>query len=224
MQNRFPIKSIFLKLLLLALLFNGAYQVSYAQPNKKANLQNQYKKLQNDIKQIETLIASTQAEKSNSLDQLKSINSKINVRQSLINNINSQVEFIQKNIQNKQEVITSLEMDILRLKEEYANMVLNAYKNKYNATNALSFLFSSDSFNQAIQRFTYIRSYAKTRQNQASLIEKTIEDLNVKIQKLDEEKNAKESFLNEEKKQRLAFANTTCEANFFGINGDLKIY
>ena len=24
-------------------------------------------------------------------------------------------------------------------------------------------------------------------------------------------------------KQRLAFANTTCGANFFGINGDLKI-
>ena len=205
MQNRFPIKSIFLKVLLLALLFNGAYQVSFAQSNKKANLQNQYKKLQDDIKQIETLIASTQAEKSNSLDQLRSINSKINVRQSLIDNIKSQVEYIQKNIEDKQEVITSLEMDILRLKEEYANMVLNAYNNKYNATNALSFLFSSDSFNQAIHRFTYIRRYAKTRQNQSSLIEKTIEDLNIKIQKLDEERNTKESFLNEEKKQRLAF-------------------
>lgn len=205
MQNRFPIKSIFLKLLLLALLFSGAYQVSFAQSNKKANLQNQYKKLQADIKQIETLIASTQAEKANSLDQLKSINSKINVRQNLINNINYQIEFIQKNIEDKQEVITSLEMDILRLKGEYANMVLNAYNNKYNATNVLSFLFSSDSFNQAIHRFAYIRRYAKTRQNQASLIEKTIEDLNVKIQKLDEEKNAKESFLIEEKKQRLAF-------------------
>ena len=25
------------------------------------------------------------------------------------------------------------------------------------------------------------------------------------------------------RKERLAFANTICEANFFGINGDLKI-
>jgi septal ring factor EnvC (AmiA/AmiB activator) len=138
------------------------------------------------------------------LIQLKSINSKIETRQRLINNIYSQLKVIDENILSKQAVITSLELDIARLKEDYANMVLSAYKNKFNSTSALSFLFASESFNQAIQRFTYMRSYGKTRENQAELIEQTIADLNDKISKLEEEKAEKEAFLAEEKMQRKA--------------------
>ncbi|MFT4968462.1 MAG: septal ring factor EnvC (AmiA/AmiB activator) [Chitinophagales bacterium] len=201
MTSLFNIKKVFGKTLMLFILALGLVTVSFSQSNKKAELQNKYKKLQEDIKKIESLIANTQSEKSNSLEQLKSINSKINTRQSLINNINAQVIFIQKNIDDKQEVIVALDKDIGRLKDDYADMVVNAYRNKH-SSNALSFLFSSDNFNQALQRFSYMRSYATTRANQSALIAKTIEDLNAKIQKLEEEKVAKEAFLNEEKKQR----------------------
>lgn len=181
--------------------------VSYGQSSKKAELQNQYKQLQEEIKEIEGLIANMQSEKTSSLEALKSINSKINARQSLINNINSQVSFIQKNIAEKQEVIEGLENDVERLKEDYAAMVLNAYRNKYNTTNTLSFLFSSESFNQAIQRFSYMRTYASTRENQSVLIAETIADINDKIQKLEEEKKEKEVFLSEEKAQREVLKN-----------------
>ncbi len=197
------IRGLFPVLLLCATLSVLAVPV-FGQSNKKQELQNQYKKLQEDIKNIEALITSTQTEKSNSLIQLKSINSKIETRQRLINNIYSQLKVIDENILSKQAVITSLELDIARLKEDYANMVLSAYKNKFNSTSALSFLFASESFNQAIQRFTYMRSYGKTRENQAELIEQTIADLNDKISKLEEEKAEKEAFLAEEKMQRKA--------------------
>ena len=190
--------------LILCATFSFLAAPVFGQSNKKQELQNQYKKLQEDIKNIEVLITSTQTEKSNSLIQLKSINSKIETRQRLINNIYSQLKVIDENILSKQAVITSLELDIARLKEDYANMVLSAYKNKFNSTSALSFLFASESFNQAIQRFTYMRSYGKTRENQAELIEQTIADLNDKISKLEEEKAEKEAFLAEEKMQRKA--------------------
>ncbi len=191
-------------MLILCATFSFLAAPVFGQSNKKQELQNQYKKLQEDIKNIEVLITSTQTEKSNSLIQLKSINSKIDTRQRLINNIYSQLKVIDENILSKQAVITSLELDIARLKEDYANMVLSAYKNKFNSTSALSFLFASESFNQAIQRFTYMRSYGKTRENQAELIEQTIADLNDKISKLEEEKAEKEAFLAEEKMQRKA--------------------
>lgn len=197
------IRGLFLVLILCA-TFSFLAAPVFGQSNKKQELQNQYKKLQEDIKNIEALITSTQTEKSNSLIQLKSINSKIETRQRLINNIYSQLKVIDENIFSKQAVITSLELDIARLKEDYANMVLSAYKNKFNSTSALSFLFASESFNQAIQRFTYMRSYGKTRENQAVLIEQTIADLNDKISKLEEEKAEKEAFLAEEKTQRKA--------------------
>lgn len=192
----------FLPALILCCMFLFVAQPVQAQKNKKQELQNQYKKLQEDIKNIEALISSTQTEKSNSLNQLKSINSKIEARQRLINNINSQIKVIDENIESKQAVISSLEQDIERLKEDYASMVVNAYRNKFNSTGALSFLFASESFNQAVQRFTYMRSYGKTRENQAELIAKTIADLNDKIAKLEEEKAEKKTFLDEEQSQR----------------------
>ena len=172
-----------------------------AQSNKKDKLQNQYKKIQEEIKKIESLISSTQSEKTNSLQQLNSISSKISVRENLINNIASQIDFLENSIIEKQNVIISLEKDIKRLKADYALMVQNTYSNKYK-TNPLNFLFAAESFNQMMQRFAYLRTYAKTRQNQSTLINKTIDDLNNKIAKLEEDKLEKSKFLSEEEKQK----------------------
>lgn len=172
-----------------------------AQSNKKDKLQNQYKKIQEEIKKIESLISNTQSEKTNSLAQLNSISSKIGVRKNLIDNISNQIKFLENSIVEKQNVIISLEKEIERLKEDYALMIKNAYNNKHK-TNPLNFIFSADNFNQALQRFAYLRSYAKTRQNQSTLINKTIEDLNDKIAKLEEDKAEKTSFLSEEEREK----------------------
>lgn len=191
----------FLKNILVITLFMCfAFSVS-AQSNKKDKLQSQYKKIQEEIKKIESLISTTQSEKTNSLAQLNSISSKIGVRKNLIDNISNQIEFLENSIAEKQNVISSLEKDIVRLKEDYALMIQNTYNNKHK-TNPLNFIFAADDFNQMLQRFAYLRTYAKTRQNQSNLIKKTIEDLNNKIAKLEEDKIEKTAFLSEEEKQK----------------------
>jgi len=169
--------------------------------SKKNKLQTQYQQIQEEIKKIESLISSTQTEKTNSLAQLNSISTKINAREALIENIYKQITFLENSIKEKQNVIQALEKDIKRLKEDYAKMVQNTYNNQYK-TDPLNFIFSAESFNQMLQRFTYLRSYAKTRQNQAALIHKTIDDLNNKINKLEEDKKEKTNFLKEEEKQK----------------------
>lgn len=201
-----------LKLIILFSILSVGLQPILAQSNKKTNLQTQYQKIQEEIKKIETLIASTKTEKINSLNQLQSIESKINARLNLIDNIDTQIDYLKQSLSEKQNVINTLKMDIERLKEDYAQMVLNTYKTKY-STNPLNFLFSSESFNQAIQRFTYLRSYAQTRENQSKLINQTIQDLNMKIEKLEVEKREKESFLNEEIKQRSVLENEKSQKN-----------
>lgn len=193
--------STFLAKFTLVLFCVFSFQNSYAQKDKKTQLQNQYKQIQEDLKKIESLISSTKTEQSNSLNELQEISSKISARQSLIANINAQIKFLQGNIDEKLSVIKALENDIKKLQDDYALMVKSAYQNKF-SSNPIQFIFSSESFNQAIQRFTYMRSYAKTRQNQAQLIHKTIEDLHVKIEKLELEKQEKQDFLNEELQQK----------------------
>lgn len=205
-----PISTFRFFAVLVLLVFS--LQLSWAQNTKKSQLQNQYKKIQEEIKKIESLIATTQTEKTNSLNQLQSIQTKINSRLNLISNINSQIEYLKQSLIEKQHVINALKKDIERLKEDYAQMILNTYKTKY-STNPINFLFSAKTFNQAIQRFTYLRTYAKTRENQSKLINQTIEDLNVKIKKLEEEKAEKEAFLNEEVKQRALLENERSQKN-----------
>mgnify|MGYP002628050639 CR=1 FL=1 len=190
-----------LRILVLLCIATFSMQFSWAQSNKKTQLQNQYKQIQEEIKKIVTLIATTQTEKTNSLNQLQSIESRINTRLNLIDNIHSQIEYLKQSLIEKQNVINALKKDIERLKEDYAKMILNIYQTKY-STNPINFLFSAESFNQAIQRFAYLRTYAKTRENQSKLINQTIEDLNIKIQKLEAEKAEKEAFLKEEVSQR----------------------
>lgn len=191
----------FFKLVLIGLFLLLFIPISSKAQNKKESLEKQYQKIQEEIKNIETLIATTKNEKQNSINQLNAITTKIETRQGLISNINAQIQFLEKSIVEKQEVIKSLEKDIEELKADYALMINNAYKNKF-GTHPLHFIFSAESFNQAIQRFTYLSSYAKTRKNQSELIEKTKADLAAKIIKIEEEKAAKTVYLEEEIKQR----------------------
>lgn len=169
--------------------------------NQKQKLQNQYNKIQKELKEIENLLQTTKQEKSNSLEQLSSIKSKITTRQGLINNIKEQVYYLNDKIQEKEAVINALEKDIEQLKKDYAVMITNAYNNKYKS-NYLSFIFNAESFNQAMQRMVYLQSYARTRNNQSKLIENTIADLNVKITSLKEDKANKETLLGEEVNQK----------------------
>jgi murein hydrolase activator len=170
------------------------------QSNQKAKLQSQYNQIVNEIKNIEDLLKKTKSEKEQSLVQIQSLAQKISARQSLINNINSQVQFLQNSINENQKVIKSMEDDLEALKKSYAEIIYNSYKG-LGAKNRMSFVFSSENFNQATQRFSYLRTYSKYRQNQALLIRKTIADLNEKLAKLEEEKKEKQKLLDEEKYQ-----------------------
>jgi murein hydrolase activator len=171
-----------------------------AQSNQKTKLQNQYNQIVNEIKNIEDLLKKTKTEKEQSLVQIQSISQKISARQSLINNIKSQVQYLQNSIDENQRVIKSMENDLEALKKSYAEIIYNSYKG-LSAKNRMTFVFSAENFNQATQRFSYIKTYSKYRQNQALLIKKTITDLEQKIEKLELEKLERQKLLDEEQYQ-----------------------
>ncbi len=189
--------------LFLIVSFNFIFFSLSSQTNKKSKLQNQYNKIQNEIKTIEALIAKTKKNKENSLDQLENISAKIRNRERLIENINFQIKYLDKSILDKSNAIQTLEKDIKNLKLQYAEMIKNTYANSF-ASNNWYFIFSSENFNQAFQRIAYLRKYSQARKNQAELISRTINDLNHKIAVLEEEKEEQQSFLLEEEQQQTA--------------------
>lgn len=195
MQNK-SAKYLLLILVLILLIPTN----SFAQKDK-GSLQKKYNNILKDIEGIEDLIAETEDEKTKSLNQLQSLSAKINSRETLIVNISKQIESLGETIGENKAVCKSMNDDIEVLKKDYAKMVHHSYKN-LKTTSTISFLLSSESFNQAMRRLNYLKSYAKNRQNSALQIKETIQSIEAKVVKLEFEKAKKEELLLEEEFQK----------------------
>jgi murein hydrolase activator len=166
-------------LIVFALLVLPA--LAFAQ--KKNELESKKKNLQKEIQVTESLLNETKQHKKISLNQLVTLNQKITMREELIRAISQEIRIIQKHIEETTGVIESLEQDVYNLKQEYAQMVYYAYKNK-NSYDRLMFLFSSKDFNQAYRRLKYLQQYSDYRKKQAELIVQTQAKLDEKIKTL----------------------------------------
>lgn len=185
-------------------LFAFSYGVSTAQSNEKRQqvLEEQRKRLQNEIQQINKLLYSNVKKKKSALSEVEDLNLKLNRRQSLIRVNNEQVNLLTQRININQRTIESQREELKVLQADYAKMIQSAYLSK-SSENRLLFLFSSENFLQAYKRIQYMKQYASFRKKQGKAIaDKTVllQELNAtlisqKSQKLDliqENKRAKE--------------------------------
>ncbi len=184
-----------LSFLLLLLTF-----ASFAQTAKE--LEEKKKRLQDDIKYTNKLLDETENSKKKSLNQLRLLGTKIEMRQELIKTISKEVKLIDRQINQTNSVVGSLENDLKKLKAEYAQMIYFAWKNQ-NSYNKLMFIFSSKDFNQAYLRLKYIQQYADYRKKQAKIIKETQLALGEKIDVLKKSRTEKAALLTNEEQEKL---------------------
>ena len=152
-----------------------------AQANdSREDLQKQEQTLRKELEELNQLLEKTKKNKKNSLGQLEAIRSKISKRKSLINGIARQVKILDDAIYNNQLDVQRLNKDLDTLKSRYQKSIVFAYKSR-SGYEYLNFLFSADSFNDAVKRITYLKSYRQNREAQASAIDLSQTDLNAKI-------------------------------------------
>ena len=165
----------------------------------KTDLEKQKQKLLQDIEFTNKLLNETEANKKATLGELNLLSSKINKRQELINTILREVELIESQIGETKGVVAALAADLKALKDEYALMIYQAYKNQ-NQYDRLLFILSSEDFNQAYKRIKYFQQYAKHRQQQAKAIESTKTALESRTEEL-ADKKLKMAYLVEDKEK-----------------------
>ena len=197
--SRFPFYGIVL--IIMALLLTQGSTTALAQTGDKASLQSKYNKLQNEIKDTEELLNSTKKKKENSLNDLKLLNRKIDMREQVINNIAQQMHSVNQELNSTNAAINAMQSDMTELKKQYAQMVYYTYLNDQDYK-PLHFIFSSKSINEAFQRVQYIRSFHGFRKEQIVAIEEISEDLTKKIEIIEQEKEEKESLLTKEEKEK----------------------
>jgi septal ring factor EnvC (AmiA/AmiB activator) len=121
------------------------------------------------------------------LAQLALIRNKIAKRTSLINGIAKQVKVLDAAIQSNQQDVKRLNNELDTLKYRYAKSIVFAYQSR-SGYEYLNFLFSAGSFNDAVKRITYLKSYRQNREAQALSIGLSEQNLKSKITILSENK------------------------------------
>ena len=177
-------------------LFMFIGQSLFAQDQRQQNLEAQRKRLQQEIKQINTLLFSNEKRKKSVLTQVEDLSLKINVRSRLIRVTNEQANRLTQQINVNQRSISQQRKELEALKKDYSEMILKSYQSK-SGQSRMMFLFSSENFLQAYKRFQYLKQYASFRKKQGVLIsEKTqiLQELNISL--LDQ-KRKKENLVKE---------------------------
>jgi len=209
------VKKLLTYTLLVILAFAG--NSLFAQGDKQAELEQKRRAIEEEIRQINTLIFSTRKKEKTVLEEVEDISQRIRVRENLIKATNEQANFLTREINNNQRKIDDLRSELEQLKEDYAGMIVKSYKSKSEQSRVM-FLLSSENFLQAYKRAQYLKQYTKFRKEQGLQIqEKAIElqELNKTLvvqqrekQKLLEENKAVRAQLQKEKLQQEALMAT----------------
>jgi septal ring factor EnvC (AmiA/AmiB activator) len=151
------------------------------------DLQKQAQTLQKELDALNNLLEQTKKNKKSSLAQLAVIRNKISKRAALINGIAKQVKLLDNAIQSNQQDVKRLNNELDTLKYRYAKSIVFAYQSR-SGYEYLNFLFSAGSFNDAVKRITYLKSYRQNREAQAMAIGLSENNLKNKINILSENK------------------------------------
>ncbi|SMO94527.1 Septal ring factor EnvC, activator of murein hydrolases AmiA and AmiB [Chryseobacterium rhizoplanae] len=146
----------------------------------KEQLQKQNAELKKQIAQINSDLAKTRSESKLSIAYLSSVNQKLVLREKVYNNTQKEKRFIEDDIYLRQLEINRQNKELAVLRKNYAEVLVNAYKNK-GVQNKVTFILSAKNLGEGIRRVQYLKQYSDYQDkkaaeitNAANLIKKTI--------------------------------------------------
>jgi murein hydrolase activator len=169
--------------------------LAQAQPaGDKDELMKQRDAIKRELGDLQKQLDQIKGSKQKSLAELRFIQDKMFARQRLIDNINREVNYIENDMTKTQRDINKLNARLDTLKQAYAKSILHAWKNRNNY-DFITFIFSANSFNEALKRVEYLRSYRDYRARQAEDIRRYKDYLLGKKKELDVKKSQKSNAL-----------------------------
>lgn len=158
----------------------GVFSFALYFGQQKEKLQQQNIELKKQISQINSELAKTRNESKLSIAYLTNINKKIALREKVYRNTQKEKRFIEDDIYLRQLDINRQNRELAVLRKNYAEVLVNAYKNK-GVQNKVTFILSSRSLGEAIRRVQYLKQYSDYQEkkaaeitNAATQIQKTI--------------------------------------------------
>jgi len=188
------------KILLSAVVFLFFSAFASAQPPTREELEKQRQQLKKEIEQTEKMLNENKAKTKENFVQWKLVNDKVTLQDRMIDNINKDIDLLDNNIFTVQRDVNRYDKLLDTLKQEYAKSMVYAYKNRSNYE-FLNFIFSAASFNDAIKRIAYLKSYRSYREMQGENILRTQELRRQRIETLGGVKEKKNIVLGSKNKE-----------------------
>jgi murein hydrolase activator len=159
-----------MKKLLIILCCLFAVQTGFSQlTNEKARLERERQDIQDEIRDIQSNYNKVKGLKKESLAKLAILQRKLELQDRLIGNINKEIHNLDNEIYLGNVELYRLQVQLDTLRSQYSRGVVYAYKNN-TSYDFLNFIFSASSFNDALNRISYLKSYRAYREEQVTAI------------------------------------------------------
>jgi septal ring factor EnvC (AmiA/AmiB activator) len=167
----------------------------------RADLEKERAAIQQEIEEVKHSLDITHKNRKETLGQLALLQKRLRLRQAAISNLNHQLDYIQADMNNSWSEILKLKKELDTLRKQYAESVVYAYENRTNY-DYLNFIFAATSFNDALKRVAYLKSYREYREERAENIQKTHDLLQSKIDGLKIKRVQKDEALVKQNKEK----------------------
>ena len=195
-------------LLLLILLFAASTPL-WSQPGSQ-RLKSEQTALEKQIATTKSLLEKSKKNTRLSLEEVNLIERQVEYREQLLRNIDNQIRSSELKIEQKEGRIQELNAEIERLKKQYAQLLLYAYK-KRNKYGDLMFIFSANTVEEALKRKLYLEKLGEIQQKQMRLIQQNTVLLKDEIKELGEEKKKQVELSAQKKIERAEIIKTKKE-------------
>ncbi|HEY9361848.1 MAG TPA: peptidoglycan DD-metalloendopeptidase family protein, partial [Chitinophagaceae bacterium] len=138
----------------------------------KSQLEKDRQEIQKELKEIQGMYNQVKGQKKQTLGQLTLLQRKISLQDQYVRNISKEVRMLDDSIFLSNVEISRLQKQLDTLTQQYARSVVYAYKNR-STYDYLNFIFSASSFNDALKRIAYLKSYRVYREQQVTNILET---------------------------------------------------
>ena len=182
---------------------SGKSSKSTKQPTTVQALEKQRQQIQQQIKEQERRLASSQRDVKQRLQNLMILNTEIAGKRRTIDTIRHDITNLDGEIETLSQQLDELQKMLADCKQKYVKSMRYMHRNR-SAQSQMMFIFSADNFAQMYRRLRFMREYAAYQHVQGDEVKAQQVEVNQKFQELSVAKDHKAHLLAKGERERIA--------------------
>ncbi|SFW10881.1 Septal ring factor EnvC, activator of murein hydrolases AmiA and AmiB [Prevotellaceae bacterium HUN156] len=180
------------------------------QPTTVQALEKQRKQIQQQIKEQERRLASSQKDVKKRLQNLMILNTEIAGKRRTIDTIRHDISNLDQEIEQLGVQLEMLKKQLADCKKRYVKSMRYMHRNR-STQSKMMFIFSADNFTQMFRRMRFMREYAAYQHVQGDEVKAQQEEVNRKLQEISMAKEHKSQLLAKGERERIALEGKQAE-------------